>query len=65
MRGPIWRSIPDELTDAQVLMLPDIASTGISGAESGQVRIGDSVAVFAQGPIGLCATLGAGLRGAA
>jgi alcohol dehydrogenase len=56
--------IPDRLTDAQVLMLPDIASTGISGAESGRIRIGDSVAVFAQGPIGLCATLGARLRGA-
>ena len=45
-------------------MLPDIASTGIAGAESGQVRVGDSVAVFAQGPIGLCATVGARLRGA-
>ena len=56
--------IPDGLTDEQVLMLPDIASTGISGAESGGVRTGDSVAVFAQGPIGLCATLGAKLRGA-
>jgi threonine dehydrogenase-like Zn-dependent dehydrogenase len=56
--------VPDALTDEQVLMLPDIASTGISGAESGGVRIGDSVAVFAQGPIGLCATLGARLRGA-
>jgi alcohol dehydrogenase len=56
--------VPDQLTDEQVLMLPDIASTGISGAESGNVRIGDSVAVFAQGPIGLCATLGAKLRGA-
>jgi threonine dehydrogenase-like Zn-dependent dehydrogenase len=56
--------VPDTLTDEQVLMLPDIASTGISGAESGGVRIGDSVAVFAQGPIGLCATLGARLRGA-
>ena len=30
--------VPDELTDEQVLMLPDIASTGISGAESGNVR---------------------------
>jgi len=57
--------VPDALTDEQVLMLPDIASTGISGAESGKVRTGDSVAVFAQGPIGLCATLGARLRGAA
>jgi threonine dehydrogenase-like Zn-dependent dehydrogenase len=56
--------IPDILSDRQVLMLPDIASTGISGAESGNVKIGDSVAVFAQGPIGLCATLGARLRGA-
>jgi threonine dehydrogenase-like Zn-dependent dehydrogenase len=56
--------VPAGLTDEQVLMLPDIASTGISGAESGSVRIGDSVAVFAQGPIGLCATLGAKLRGA-
>jgi threonine dehydrogenase-like Zn-dependent dehydrogenase len=56
--------VPDALTDEQVLMLPDIASTGISGAESGNIRIGDSVAVFAQGPIGLCATLGARLRGA-
>jgi threonine dehydrogenase-like Zn-dependent dehydrogenase len=56
--------VPDELTDEQVLMLPDIASTGISGAESGSVRLGDSVAIFAQGPIGLCATLGAKLRGA-
>jgi len=56
--------VPDGLTDEQVLMLPDIASTGISGAESGNVRLGDSVAVFAQGPIGLCATLGAKLRGA-
>ena len=56
--------VPAGLTDEQVLMLPDIASTGISGAESGNVRIGDSVAVFAQGPIGLCATIGAKLRGA-
>ena len=57
--------IPDELTDEQVILLADIASTGFSGAESGQVRIGDSVVVFAQGPIGLCATAGARLMGAA
>jgi threonine dehydrogenase-like Zn-dependent dehydrogenase len=57
--------IPDELTDEQVVLLADIASTGIGGAESGQVRIGDTVVVFAQGPIGLCATAGAKLMGAA
>jgi alcohol dehydrogenase len=56
--------IPDELTDEQVVLLADIASTGFSGAESGHVRLGDSVVVFAQGPIGLCATAGAKLMGA-
>jgi alcohol dehydrogenase len=56
--------IPDSVTDEQVVLLTDIASTGIGGAESGGVRIGDAVAVFAQGPIGLCASLGAKLMGA-
>jgi threonine dehydrogenase-like Zn-dependent dehydrogenase len=56
--------IPDGLTDEQVVLLSDIASTGFSGAESGGVRIGDSVVIFAQGPIGLCATAGARLMGA-
>ena len=56
--------IPDGLSDEQVLMCPDIMSTGFSGPESGKVRIGDTVAVFAQGPIGLCATAGARLMGA-
>lgn len=56
--------IPDDLTDEQVVLLADIASTGFSGAESGGVRIGDAVVVFAQGPIGLCATAGAKLMGA-
>jgi len=56
--------VPDGLTDEQVLMCPDIMSTGFSGAENGQVRIGDTVAVFAQGPIGLCAVAGARLSGA-
>ena len=45
-------------------MCPDIMSTGFSGAERGGIRIGDMVAIFAQGPIGLCATAGAKLMGA-
>jgi threonine dehydrogenase-like Zn-dependent dehydrogenase len=57
--------IPDDVSDEQVVLLADIASTGISGAESGGVRIGDTVAVFAQGPIGICASIGARLMGAA
>lgn len=56
--------VPDGLTDEQVLMCPDILSTGFAGAEAANIRIGDVVAVFAQGPIGLCATAGARLRGA-
>jgi len=57
-------AVPDELGDEQVLMCPDIMSTGFSGAERGEVAIGDTVAIFAQGPIGLCATAGARLSGA-
>lgn len=56
--------IPDRLSDEQVLMCPDIMSTGFAGAEHGEVKIGDTVAVFALGPIGLCAVAGAKLRGA-
>jgi alcohol dehydrogenase len=56
--------IPDDLRDEQVVLLADIASTGISAAESADLQIGDTAAVFAQGPIGLCATAGAKLKGA-
>jgi len=56
--------IPDELTDEQVLFVGDIMTTGFSASDSAKVKIGDSVAVFAQGPVGLCATVGARLSGA-
>ena len=56
--------IPPGLDDEDVLLCPDVFSTGLSGAESGHIQVGDAVAVFAQGPIGLCATIGARLRGA-
>ncbi len=56
--------VPDSLSDEQVLMCPDIMSTGFKGAENANIRIGDTVAVFAQGPIGLCAAAGARLLGA-
>ncbi|TVP90177.1 MAG: NAD(P)-dependent alcohol dehydrogenase [Pseudomonadaceae bacterium] len=56
--------VPDGLTDEQVLMCPDIMSTGFGGAENGHIRIGDTVVIYAQGPIGLCATAGAKLMGA-
>jgi len=56
--------VPDGLADEDVLLCPDIMSTGFSAAERGNVRLGDAVAVFAEGPIGLCATAGARLAGA-
>lgn len=56
--------IPDDLSDEQCVLLADIASTGISAIERADVQIGQTVAIFAQGPIGLCATAGARLKGA-
>jgi alcohol dehydrogenase len=56
--------IPDDLSDEQCVLLADIASTGISAAERAEIQIGETVAVFAQGPIGLSATAGARLMGA-
>src|SRR5205085_359917 len=40
--------IPDELTDEQVVLLADIASTGFSGAESVRIKYGEGVVVLAQ-----------------
>ena len=57
-------AVPNELSDEQVLMCPDIMSTGFGAAENGQIKIGDTAVIFAQGPIGLCATAGAKLKGA-
>ncbi|HEX2672782.1 MAG TPA: zinc-binding dehydrogenase [Polyangiaceae bacterium] len=56
--------IPDGLRDEDVVLCPDIMSTGFSASERAGVRLGDSVAIFAQGPIGLCATAGAKMSGA-
>jgi threonine dehydrogenase-like Zn-dependent dehydrogenase len=56
--------VPAALSDEDVLLCPDIMSTGFSAVERGGVRIGDAVVVFAQGPIGLCATAGARIAGA-
>lgn len=56
--------IPDNLTDEQALYTTDMMSTGFIGAERAQIPMGGSVAIFAQGPVGLCATMGAKLCGA-
>jgi threonine dehydrogenase-like Zn-dependent dehydrogenase len=56
--------VPDALDDEAVLFATDIMSTGFGAIESAGLRYGDSVAVFAQGPVGLCVTAGARARGA-
>jgi isopropanol dehydrogenase (NADP+) len=57
-------SIPPELTDEQALYTTDMMSTGFAAAENSEIPLGGSVAVFAQGPVGLCATVGSRLLGA-
>jgi threonine dehydrogenase-like Zn-dependent dehydrogenase len=56
--------IPDEVPDEKAVYTCDMMSTGFAGAENASIPIGGDVAVFAQGPIGLMATLGAKLSGA-
>ncbi len=56
--------IPDSLSDEQALYTTDMMSTGFAGAENAEIPLGGTVAIFAQGPVGLCATIGARLLGA-
>ena len=56
--------IPDSVPDEMAVYCCDMLSTGFMGAENGNIPIGGSVAVLAQGPVGLMATAGAKLRGA-
>ncbi|MFF4928627.1 NAD(P)-dependent alcohol dehydrogenase [Streptomyces griseofuscus] len=56
--------IPDDIPDAVAVYCADMLSTGFMGAEHGAIPIGGTVAVLAQGPVGLMATAGARLRGA-
>lgn len=56
--------VPDGLCDEQVLFAGDIMSTGLGAIERADLKFGESVVVFGQGPVGLCATAGARARGA-
>src|SRR5690606_9818329 len=56
--------IPDSISDDVAVYTTDMMSTGFMGAENANIPIGGSVAVFAQGPVGLMATAGARLLGA-
>ena len=56
--------IPQTLKDEQALYTTDMLTTGLAGAENAEIPAGGTVAVFAQGPVGLCATMAARLLGA-
>jgi threonine dehydrogenase-like Zn-dependent dehydrogenase len=56
--------IPDAVTDEEAVYVTDMMSTGFMGAEHAEIPVGGTVAVFAQGPVGLMATKGAALQGA-
>ncbi|MFQ5473161.1 MAG: zinc-binding dehydrogenase, partial [Dehalococcoidia bacterium] len=56
--------VPDSVSDEMAVLASDILSTGFGAVERAETGFGDSVAIFAQGPVGLCATAGARARGA-
>src|SRR5947209_3723318 len=56
--------IPASVPDEAAVYCADMITTGLMGAENGDIPIGGTVAVFGQGPVGLMATAGARLRGA-
>lgn len=56
--------IPDALPDAKAVYACDMLSTGFMGVEHAYLSFGETVAIFAQGPVGLSATMGAHLMGA-
>ena len=55
--------LPDSISDDQGVFLADILPTGFFGALNGDIRPGDTVAVYGCGPVGLCAIMTAGLFG--
>src|SRR6185436_14935654 len=57
--------IPAGLPDEKAVYCADMLSTGFMAAEHANIPIGGTVAVFAEGPVGLMATAGAKLLGAA
>ncbi len=61
---PNLAKIPDNVSDDAAVYTSDMMSTGFMGAEHGDISIGGTVAIFAQGPVGLMATAGARMLGA-
>ena len=60
--GPI--KVPDGVSDEQVLFLSDILPTGWQAAKRGEIKPGDTVAVWGCGPVGYFSIQSAYLQGA-
>jgi threonine dehydrogenase-like Zn-dependent dehydrogenase len=56
--------LPEEIPLEAAVMIPDMMTTGLHGAELAEIELGASVAIFGIGPVGLMAVAGAKLRGA-
>ncbi len=56
--------LPDEVSDDQAILLSDIFPTAYFGAELAEIKMGDTVAVFGCGPVGLFAIASARMLGA-
>jgi threonine dehydrogenase-like Zn-dependent dehydrogenase len=56
--------IPEGVSDEMAVLASDILSTGFGAIERANTGMGESVAIFAQGPLGLMATAAARARGA-
>lgn len=56
--------IPSSIDDRQALFVGDIMSTGFGAIERSGMKEGQTVAIFAQGPVGLCVTAAAKTYGA-
>ncbi len=57
--------LPDAIDDDAAVFLADILPTSFFGAINGNIRPGDTVAIFGCGPVGLCAVMSAKLFGPA
>jgi len=60
--GPML--VPEDMDIEDVLFLSDILPTGYQAAEMGEIKPGETVAIFGAGPVGLFAAKSAWLMGA-
>jgi len=56
--------IPENVTDTQAIMVPDMMATAFTAAEQANIAFGDTVAVLGIGPVGLMSICAALLKGA-